>query len=78
MSFAQFSVHLRVCVRFGGFSLVAWLAALVHHGIILERCCYLCSVSKPIILTQIYVNTAVSWHRKRSARACTRTAEGII
>ena len=43
----------------------AELAALMHHGIILDRCCYLCSVSKPIILTQIYVNTAVSWHRKR-------------
>lgn len=40
----------------------AELAALMHHGIILDRCCYLCSVSKPIILTQFYVNTAVSWH----------------
>lgn len=47
----------------------AELAALMHHGIILDRCCYLCSVSKPIILTQIYVNTAVSWHRMRFTHA---------
>lgn len=40
----------------------AELAAHMNHGIILDRCYYLCSVSKPIILTQIYVNTAVSWH----------------
>lgn len=47
----------------------AELAALMHHGIILDRCCYLCSVSKPIILTQIYVNTAVSWHRMKFTQA---------
>lgn len=47
----------------------AELAALMHHGIILDRCCYLCSMSKPIILTQIYVNTAVSWHRTRFTHA---------
>lgn len=58
----------------------AELAALMHHGIILDRCCYLCSVSKPIILTQIYVNTAVSWQRMRFAHTHTHReeAKGII
>lgn len=51
----------------------AELAALMHHGIILDRCCYLCSVSKPIILTQIYVNTAVSWQRMGFAHIHTHT-----
>lgn len=41
---------------------LAELAALMNQRIILERCCYLCSMSKPIILTQFYVNPAVSWH----------------
>lgn len=76
LSFAQLSLCVRACVRvywreaiFPVAVAPAELAALMHHGIILDRCCYLCSVSKPIILTQIYVNTAVSWHRMKFTQA---------
>lgn len=47
----------------------SWVGSSHAPRIILDRCCYLCSVSKPIILTQFYVNAVVSWHRMSFAVA---------
>lgn len=54
----------------------AELAALVHHGIILDRCCYLCSVSKPIILTVLCIHS--SFLAQVWAHKCTRRKPEVL